>query len=224
MDSCRKRIVDEYADCVVDVYRLSTGDQSALKELLRTDVKTRDQVLTGPALHRIIIEDPEMRKKAPLLYLFVEIYHQLRKKGLNSVEVADCVTAFMATFMFSMSWFRDPGMTTPVDYINRLIGQLQATKDADTLYNTHLHIGFFILFLTGLLPEVVNNRHTGGEPDMALYERIGATHFQYAEQVLTASGINRSQPVQDLSKRFVDIRQALNELQAAIISSIPSGK
>jgi len=224
MDSCRKRIVDEYADCVVDVYRLSTGDQSALKELLRTDVKTRDQVLTGPALHRIIIEDPEMRKKAPLLYLFVEIYHQLRKKGLDSVEVADCVTAFMATFMFSMSWFRDPGMTTPVDYINRLIGQLQATKDADTLYNTHLHIGFFILFLTGLLPEVVNNRHTGGEPDMALYERIGATHFQYAEQVLTASGINRSQPVQDLSKRFVDIRQALNELQAAIISSIPSGK
>lgn len=224
MDSCRKRIVDEYADCIVDVYRITTGDRSALKDLLRTDIKTRDQILTGPTLYRSVLEDPEMCKKAPLLYLFIEIYHQLRKKGIDSVEVADCVTAFMATFMFSMSWFRDPGMTTPVDYINRLIEQLQSSKDADTIYNVHMHIGFFILFLTGLLPEVVNTRHSNGEPDMSLYERIGATHFQYAEQVLTDSGINRSQPVQDLSKRFVDIRHALNELQASIASSIPGGK
>ena len=224
MHSCRKTIVDNYTDCIVDAYRIPDADRTALKELLRTDPKTRDSVLTGPILRHSVMEDPEICKKAPLLYIFVEIYHQLRRKGLNSVEVTDYVTSCMATFMFSMNWFQNPEMTNPVEYINRLISQLQNVQDADSAYNIHLHIGFFILFLTGLLPEVVSNRHHNGEPDMSLYERIGATHFQYAEQILTNYGMDKPRPVQDLYRSFGQIRQALNELQATIISSIPGGK
>ena len=220
MDSCRKSVVSNYANLITDLYRIGDRDRVALRELLISDPETRDKVLCGPALRRAVFEDPQICEKAPLLYLFVEIYHQLQKHGVHSVDIADCVTTFIALHMFSMSWFQKPTMTNPVAYINSLIDRLNTKPDPETAYSIHIQIGSFLLFLTGLLPDVIGSRARHGEPDLALYERIGSSHFQFANQLRTSSGINKPEPVQELAQHFHNIRQALNSVTTA---SMPSG-
>jgi len=210
-DTCRKNIEINDLSYIADILCSTQEDKQGLYKLFREDTDIRDDVLDNPNLSHVIMETEDKGNISPNLFMYVGLRHSLRKRGIYDRDLTDYVASMCIHFMFDMSWKQGSILMTPQDYLTSLEQTLlreEAAEKWERVWCLHAHIGHYILFFTGLLPNVILNKMLDGEPSISHYEFQGSSHFARASKF----PLKKEQFFKTLETRFTELRTSLNEL------------
>lgn len=211
IDNCRKQIVAEDSEAIADILCHNEADRAPLLGLLRDEPDIRDDVLDDPRLVSAVMEIDDKSTLSPRLYFYIGIRHFLCKKGMNDKELADYLSSMCIHFLFSTRWNENNPMIRPDFYIDRVVDILmRATEQKDwaKAWCLHSHLGHYILFFTGLLPNVLLALGSRKCVSRDSYEEIGRHHFKQASYFDVPSAKYCAR----LHKNFPEIRDCLNQL------------
>ena len=211
IDSCRKQIVEEDAGLIADILCTVETDREFLLDLLQTAPDLRDDVLDDPKLVGAIMEEVDKSSISPRLYLYIGLRHFLCKQGLNDRELADYLSTMCVHFLFNTPWGTNNPMMRPDTYVNRVVdilADVTAREDWSRAWCLHSHLGHYLLFFTGLLPQVLHALELQGSLPHDSYETVAKYHFKQASNFDVPGA-----PICDkLHAHFSSIKKCLNEL------------
>lgn len=134
---------------------------------------------------------------------------------MDSRDLTDYCTALCAHFLYSGSW--DPGsdMANPGEYVNNLLVTINTNIWGDqspNIVNMRIHLANYTLFVSGMLPAVVENFRLQDGPSVSFYEEVGRKGYALSASVTSG---DMSNTLGLMSKNYTAIRTAMNSLSTS---------
>lgn len=212
---------------ILPTIRASFGRQEAvhLVELLgRNDEELRrsaekrlredgvDSLLDDPRVLNALLTQEKV-KASPALIFYVLVRHALLEGGLDDRATADYVASMVLGFGNARRAYRiSEHETEEFFYLVDLVQQMEGADDRRS-FLLRVHLGDFSLWLAGLFPDYLEARvRRRGSPPIDYYERMGATGYHLAADTRQAEGLGLDELFRDVSRRFAEVRTALNRV------------
>ncbi|HEY6220838.1 MAG TPA: hypothetical protein VIV65_12365 [Gemmatimonadaceae bacterium] len=172
-----------------------------------------DAVLDDPSLPRALLQLPAGAHASLPLFAYALIRHALRDAGEMDRGIADYVTSIVVHLGHSgrvhrISMADDETYRTLVDLVDDV-----DDPDANRSFMVRTHLGNYALWLSGLFPDHIEQRHwRRGGPDLDYFEELGARGFQLAAEHRLAGQYGLATLYATAAEKFGLIRTALNSI------------
>jgi hypothetical protein len=209
----RKRIVADCPQYLAEILCSTDTEKAAFVRLLREDREARDSILDSSQLVSALMERDSQDQSSPYLYLYVGIRFCLRKRGIQSRDVADYTAWVCSHFLYSGELTANSDLMQPKRYIDTLSQYIEMHRMHNNYLQENqlrLHLGNYLLFLTGLLNRVIDRYELNGGYPMETCETLGSGSFQTA-----APCTENPEFFGTLSREFLTIRKGLADFAKA---------
>lgn len=208
----RHHLTRDDAQLAARILARDAGDELAALEALLAD-RGIDAILDDPRLPAALLRHPRGARASFTLFVYVMVRQALRSAGEGDRALADYVSAIVIHF-----GFRDRARRVGVgdDEIYDAITQLCADlddPDARRRFLVQTHLGNYALWLSGIFPDHIEQRHwRRGGPDLEYYEEMGRRGFQLASDHRLAEEHGLATLYATAADRFGILRSALNSV------------
>jgi hypothetical protein len=207
-------------------YRLTRDDAQLATRLLASEsgqdlaaIEARladegiDVILDDPRLSSALRRDPRGGHASLTLFAYVMIRSALRQTGESDRALADYVTAIVLNFGVRERARRISNADDEVyDAIVELCEDLN-DPDARRSFLVRAHLGNYALWLSGIFPDFIEQRHSRrGGPDLDYFEAMGRRGFQLAADHRLAEEHGLTTLFAQAAARFGLLRAALNSV------------
>src|SRR3954466_10449664 len=191
--------------------RLSGDDPGALERRMADE--GIDAVLDDPRLAAALLQLPAGAHVSLPLFCYVMVRQALRGAGEDDRGIADYVTSIVVHFGMARNAERigaadDQTYSTLVDLVDDV-----DDPDANRSFLVRTHLGNYALWLSGLFPDHIEQRHwRRGGPDLDYYDELGAKGFHLAAEHRLAGQYGLATLYATAAERFGLLRTALNSV------------
>jgi hypothetical protein len=208
----RHHLTRDDAQLAARLLAQDSGEPLATLESRLTD-QGIDAVLDDPRLPAALLRQPRGAYASFSLFAYVMIRHALRQAGESDRGLADYVSAIVIHFGFRDRAHRIAGSDDEVySALVHLSADLE-DPDARRRFLVQTHLGNYALWLSGIFPDYIEQRHhRRGGPDLDYYEEMGKRGFQLAADHSLAEANGLSKLYSDAADRFGVLRAALNQV------------
>jgi hypothetical protein len=146
----------------------------------------------------------------PLLS-YVVVRHALRGVGEDERVMADYVASILLHFGLRQRATRISDHDDETYHTLASLGEAVEGADASRSFLARAHLGNYALWLSGLFPDHIEQRHwRRGGPDMAYFETMGTRGFRLAADHRMAGEYGLAPLFDAAAERFPRLRRALN--------------
>lgn len=212
----RHRLTRDDAQLAARLLASESGQDLATLETRLAD-EGIDTILDDPRLSAALKRDPRGAHASLTLFAYVMIRASLRQMGESDRALADYVTAIVLNFGVRGRAYRISEADDEVyDAIVELCEDLNDT-DARRSFLVRTHLGNYALWLSGIFPDFIEQRHTKrGGPDLDYYEAMGRRGFQLAADHRLAEEHGLTALFANAAARFGLLRTALNSVSDSL--------
>ncbi len=203
---------------ITDVLAMNDREGDALIKLF-TDIESLDKILDDPRLFEAILNRPQCVTISPQLYFYILARQVLLKAKINESILAKYLSDLLADF----AGIKKATTSSALDEFNGLnslsdLLALLPTANEPMKFTIQVYIGNYILFMTGIFPEYIQQRtERRAAPQMYFYEHLGSVNYRSASKQRRAFTDGTSEIFWQLSEMFHVIRLALNELADRLV-------
>ena len=208
----RHRLTRDDAQLAARLLASESGQDLATLEARLAD-EGIDVILDDPRLSAALRRDPRGAHASLTLFAYVMIRASLRQAGESDRALADYVTAVVLNFGVRDRAHRISESDDQVyDAIVALWEDLN-DPDARRSFLVQTHLGNYALWLSGIFPDFIEQRHsTRGGPDLDYYEAMGRRGFELAADHRLAEEHGLTTLFANAAARFGLLRTALNSV------------
>ena len=212
----RHRLTRDDAQLAARLLASESGQDLATLESRLAD-EGIDAILDDPRLSAALRRDPRGAHASLTLFAYVMIRASLRQAGESDRALADYVSAIVLNFGVRGRAFRISESDDEVyDAIVELCEDLN-DPDARRSFLVRTHLGNYALWLSGIFPDFIEQRHTRrGGPDLDYYEAMGRRGFQLAADHRLAEEHGLTTLFASAAARFGLLRTALNSVSDSL--------
>jgi hypothetical protein len=172
-----------------------------------------DDVLDDPRLLSALVEARQGACASYALFSYVVVRHALMGVGEQDRVLADYVASVLLNFGLRG---RAQRVASTDDEWYTTLAELSGAADGPDPQRTFLvraHLGNYALWLSGLFPEYITNRHwRRGTPDIDYFEAMGRRGFALAAEHQLAGQHGVRSLYETAAERFALLRLALNRV------------
>src|SRR5215831_4219899 len=195
-------------------YRITRDDAQLAARLADEGI---DVILDDPRLSAALKRDPRGAHASLTLFAYVMIRSALRQAGEPDRGLADYVTSIVLNFGVRGRAFR---ISETDDEVYAAIVELCEDlndPDARRSFLVRTHLGNYALWLSGIFPDFIEQRHSKrGGPDLDYYEAMGRRGFQLAADHRLAEEHGLTTLFANAAARFGLLRAALNSVSDSL--------
>ena len=176
-----------------------------------------DAVLDDPRLPGALLRHPRGAHASFTLFAYVMVRQALRDAGEPDRALADYVSAIVIHFGARDRANRIGSSDDEIyDALAKLFGDVD-DPDARRSFLVRTHLGNYALWLSGLFPDYIEQRHwRRGGPDMDYYEEMGRRGFQLAADHRLSGENGLTALYTRAAVQFGVLRTALNSVSDAL--------
>ncbi len=213
----RSRLGREDAQLVVRL--VSRGSRHALEE---AEAKVADQgldpLLDDPRLLEGLLDARQGAHASLPLFCYVVVRHALRAGGEDERVMADYVAALLLEFGLRQRAQQVAEHDDATYSTLAAIAEAVEGSDASRSFFARAHLGNYALWLSGLFPDHIEQRHwRRGGPDMRYFEAMGTRGFRLAADHRLASEHGLAPLFGAAAERFPRLRRALNQVSDRLL-------
>jgi hypothetical protein len=200
--------------------RLIARGSSSEYECAEATLRDRglDEVLDDPRLLPALVEASQGACASYALFSYVVVRHALMDVGEQDRMLADYVAGILLHFGLGG---RAQRVASADDEYYTTLAELSGATDGPDPRRTFLvraHLGNYALWLSGLFPEYIANRHwRRGAPDLDYFEAMGRRGFMLAAEHQLAGQHGVRSLYEMAAERFALLRLALNHVSDAYL-------
>jgi hypothetical protein len=225
--NARQRLTRDDAQLALHlVARGSAQDYDAAEARLRNEGV--DTLLDDPRLLAGLLRAPQGAYASLPLFAYVVVRHALRDSGAEDRVLADYVTSIVLHFGLRGRAQRiadtdDEVYSTFADLLADVGepgsgGDEARTASATRAFLVRTHLGNYALWLSGLFPDHIEQRHwRRGGPDMEYVEDMGRRGFTLAARHRLANQYGMDGLYSAMAERFAVMRLALNRVSDRLL-------
>src|SRR5512139_1809810 len=193
------------------VARGSDSGYAAAEETLRHE--GLDALLDDPRLPEALVACRQAAHASLPLFAYVVVRHALRRVHEHDRGISDYVASIVVHFAMRDNAHRISASDDErYDTVASLLAEVDH-GDATRRFLVRAHLGNYALWLGGLFPDRVEERHwRRGGPDLEYYDEMGQRGFALAAQHRLAKQYGLEALFEAASERFPRIRAALNQV------------
>jgi hypothetical protein len=177
-----------------------------------------DELLDDPRLLPALVEARQGACASYALFSYVVVRHALRDVGEQDRMLADYVASILLHFGLRD---RAQRVARADDEWYTTLAELSGAAEGPDPRRTFLvraHLGNYALWLSGVFPEYIANRHwKRGAPDLDYYEAMGRRGFALAAEHQLAGEHGVRSLYATAADRFAVLRLALNRVSDAYL-------
>jgi hypothetical protein len=206
----RHRLTRDDAQLAARILARDSGDELSRLESRIAD-EGIDAVVDDPRLPAALLRHPRGAHASFPLFAYVMVRQALRQAGESDRALADYVSAIVIHFGVHDRANRiGPSDDEVYDALAQLFGDVD-DPDARRSFLVRTHLGNYALWLSGIFPDHIEQRHwRRGGPDLEYYEEMGRRGFQLAADHRLAGEHGLSTLYALAATRFGLLRTALN--------------
>jgi hypothetical protein len=177
-----------------------------------------DPLLDDPRLLEGLLDSRQGAHASFPLFSYVVVRQSLRAAGEHDRTMADYVASILLHFGLRQraNQLGDHDDAT-YDTLASL-GEDMEGHDAQRAFLARAHLGNYALWLSGLFPDHIEQRHwRRGGPDMGYYETMGQRGFRLAADHRMATDHGLSPLFAAAAERFPTLRMALNRVSDRLL-------
>lgn len=177
-----------------------------------------DPLLDDPRLLEALLASRQGAHASLPLFSYVLVRHALRQSGVHDRVVADYVASIFLHFGVrqrarQIATHDDATYDTLASIGDELEG-----SDAQRSFLARAHLGNYALWLSGLFPDHIEQRHwRRGGPDLGYFESMGQRGFRLAADHRLANEHGLAPLFALAAERFPDLRVALNRVSDRLL-------
>jgi hypothetical protein len=177
-----------------------------------------DAILDDPRLPGALLRMPQGAHASFSLFAYVIVRHALSGVGVADRGMSDYVASLIMHFGFRDRARRiAPSDDQTYDGLVDLCADLN-DRDPRRAFLVRTHLGNYALWLCGLFPDYIEQRHhRRGGPDLEYYEEMGRRGFQLAADHRIAEQHGLATLYATAAERFGLLRIALNNVSDALL-------
>lgn len=206
----RHRLTRDDAQLAARILARDSGEELSRLESRLAD-EGIDSVLDDPRLPSALLRHPRGAHASFTLFAYVIIRQALRRAGEPDRALADYVSAIVIHFGFRDRAHR---IASSDDEIYMALVELCRDlddPDARRSFLVRSHLGNYALWLSGIFPDYIEQRHwRRGGPDLEYFEEMGRRGFQLAADHQLADEHGLATLYATAAERFGILRTALN--------------
>jgi hypothetical protein len=198
---------------------VARGSEHTLSEIEdRISDQGIDAVLDDPRLAVAMLELPHAAHASLRLFAYVMIRRAFRGVGEDDRGIADYATSMFVHFALvgraeRVGMSDDQTYTTLVDLFHDV-----HDPDARRSFLVRSHLGNYALWLSGMFPDYIEQRHwKRGGPDFDYYEELGRQGFQLAATHQMAAELGLTSVYAAAADHFGRLRAALNTVSDRLL-------
>lgn len=177
-----------------------------------------DPLLDDPRLLEGLLSARQAAHASLPLFCYVVVRHALRAEGEEERVLADYVAALLLQFGLRQRASRIAEHDDATYDTLAAIGEAIEGSDASRSFFARAHLGNYALWLSGLFPDHIEQRHwRRGGPDMRYFETMGSRGFRLAADHRLASEHGLSPLFGAASEKFPRLRRALNQVSDRLL-------
>jgi hypothetical protein len=212
----RHHLTRDDAQLAARILARDSGDELSQLEARIAD-EGIDAVLDDPRLPAALLRHPHGARASFSLFAYVMVRQALRQAGESDRSLADYVSAIVIHFGVRDRASRIGSSDDEVyDALAKLFGDVD-DPDARRSFLVRTHLGNYALWLSGIFPDYIEQRHwRRGGPDLEYYEEMGRRGFQLAADHRLAGEHGLATLYATAAERFGVLRTALNSVSDAL--------
>jgi len=193
------------------VSRGSESEYVSAEEALRDH--GLDALLDDPRLPDALVQSRQATHASLPLFAYVVVRQALRQVHEEDRGISDYVASIVVHFAMRDNAHRISGSDDEVyDTVAALFAEVDH-GDPTRRFLVRAHLGNYALWLGGMFPDHVEERHCRrGGPDLDYYDEMGQRGFALAAQHRLARQYGLESVYEAASQRFPRIRAALNRV------------
>ena len=170
-----------------------------------------DPLLDKPELLERLLDARQGAHASLPLLSYVVVRHALRSVGEEERVLADYVASILLHFGLKQRATRISDHDDETYQTLASLGDAVEGGDASRSFLARAHLGNYALWLSGLFPDHIEQRHwRRGGPDMAYFETMGTRGFRLAADHRMADEYGLASLFDAAAERFPRLRRALN--------------
>lgn len=208
----RNRLTRDDAQLALRLVARGSGDRLAAAErVLRHE--GLDALLDLPGLPEALVECRQASHASLPLFTYVIVRHALREAQEHDRVISDYVASILVHFATKDNAWRVSAADDEVyDTAAALLADVDR-GDPARAFLVRAHLGNYALWLGGLFPDRVEERHwRRGGPDLDYYDEMGKRGFALAAEHRLARQYGLRELFAAAAERFPRIRAALNQV------------
>ena len=206
----RARLGREDAQLAVRLLSRGSGHAQDEAEALLADEGLDPLLDKAELLERLLDARQGAHASLPLLS-YVVVRHALRAVGEDERVMADYVASILLHFGLRQRATRISDHDDETYHTLSSLGEAVEGSDASRSFLARAHLGNYALWLSGLFPDHIEQRHwRRGGPDMAYFETMGTRGFRLAADHRMAGEYGLAPLFDAAAERFPRLRRALN--------------
>ncbi len=193
------------------VSRGSDSEYASAEDFLRRH--GLDALLDDPRLPEALVQSRQATHASLPLFAYVVVRHALRQVHEEDRGISDYVASIVVHFAMRDNVHRISQADDEVyDTVAALLADVDH-GDPTRRFFVRAHLGNYALWLGGMFPDRVEERHCRhGGPDLDYYDEMGQRGFALAAQHRLAKQYGMETLYEAASQRFPRIRAALNQV------------
>lgn len=213
----RARLQRDDAHLVTRLVSRARGVPVEVTERRLTD-EGLDPLLDDPLLPPALQRTAEGATASLPLFSYVVVRHALRDQGTDDRPLADYVASILLHFGLRQRarQIADHDDAT-YDTLTALAAELE-TSDPPRAFLARAHLGNYALWLSGLFPDHIEQRHwRRGGPGLGYFEAMGQRGFRLAADHRLANEHGLAPVLATAAERFTAVRVALNHVSDRLL-------
>jgi len=152
------------------------------------------------------------------LFSYVVVRHALRAAGEDGRVMADYVASILLHFGLRQRASQLAEHDDETYGTLASLGEAIEGSDANRSFLARAHLGNYALWLSGLFPDHIEQRHwRRGGPDMGYFEAMGTRGFRLAADHRMANDHGLAPLFDAAAERFPRLRRALNQVSDRLL-------
>jgi hypothetical protein len=177
-----------------------------------------DPLLDDPALLEGLLAARQGVHASLPLFSYVVVRHALKSVGDEERPMADYVAAILLHFGLRQRAFQIAEHDDETYDTLASLGEAVEGADASRSFMARAHLGNYALWLSGLFPDHIEQRHwRRGGPDLGYFETMGSRGFRLAADHRMASEHGMAPLFGAAAERFPRLRRALNQVSDRLL-------
>lgn len=213
----RARLSRDDAQLAVRLLSRGSGRAQVEAEAMLAD-QGLDPLLDKPALLESLLDARQGAHASLPLFSYVIVRHALRAVGEEERVLADYVASILLHFGVRQRAFQIAEHDDATYDSLASLGDAIEGGDASRSFLARVHLGNYALWLSGLFPDHIEQRHwRRGGPDMEYFEVMGTRGFRLAADHRMAGDHGLAPLFDAAAERFPRLRRALNSVSDRLL-------
>ncbi len=177
-----------------------------------------DPLLDDPRLLEGLLDARQGAHASLPLFSYVVVRHALRAEGEDERVMADYVAALLLHFGLRQRASQIAEHDDATYDTLAAIGEAIEGSDASRSFFARAHLGNYALWLSGMFPDHIEQRHwRRGGPDVGYFEAMGSRGFRLAADHRLAAEHGLAPLFDAAAERFPRWRRALNHVSDRLL-------